>query len=95
MGDLFTTKIVQLFSDAVDATCPFCEQPYGAEGRSYLAVALSHLLSQHDGKLRHVGQETAIGPDGVPWQHTTAVLEVILPIAEEVTPSDRRVPSEE
>ena len=27
MGDLFTTKIVQLFSDAVDPACPFCEDP--------------------------------------------------------------------
>ena len=53
---------------------------------------MSHLLGQHDGKLRHVGAADLLGPDGVPWQHTTAVLEVVLPIEEEVTPSDRRAP---
>jgi hypothetical protein len=89
MGDLFTSKIVQLFSDAVDATCPFCEHRYGADERSYLATAMSHLLSSHDGKIRHVGQQTTVGPDGVPWQQTTAILEFVLPVEEEVTPSDR------
>jgi hypothetical protein len=90
MSDLFTSKIVQLFSDAVDAACPLCQQPYGAEGdRAYLATAMSHLLDQHDGKLRHVGQQTTLGPDGVPWQQTTALVELVLPVDEEVTPSDR------
>lgn len=88
MGDLFTSKIVQLFSDAVDETCPLCEQTYGADERSYLATAMSHLVTQHDGKLRHVGQQTALGPDGLPWQYTTAVIEFILPVEEEVTPRE-------
>jgi hypothetical protein len=78
MDRSFRTQVVHLNSSVVRHDCPVCQEHLRGDSDWFGAMA-SHLVDEHGGTLKHVGQETSIGSDGRPEHSTAAVIVLIIP----------------
>jgi hypothetical protein len=79
MEQSFRTQIVHLNSSVVRRDCPVCQKNIRYEP-DWFGAMTTHLVDEHGGTLKHVGQETSLDKDGRPHQATAAVIVLIIPL---------------
>lgn len=66
-----TKEIIRIITTECHSYCMVCNERFVVED---FARMVNHYIGKHEHKLLHIGTETSLGPNDVPWHATVAIL---------------------
>ena len=66
-----TKEIIRIITTDSHFHCAECKVPFGVQDFSQI---VNHYIGEHGHKLLHIGTETSLGQNDVPWHATVAIL---------------------